>query len=217
MKINFEFSGKFLILICGLPGTGKTKLGHTLKSELAGYEAVFQNDIRRLLGMKKMPAHGQEKVLRITDVLIGEYLRDPKIRGVIFESGNRFTFRRQQLYGIAASCRAKVVTIEVVCSEETSKKRIRTRKNSKEDGLLGDPADIKAYDRIKALWEDVESEDFKHLGLDHVSYVKYDTDKNAVERVIINKGAIHFIKKLEKIITNDSSKLRRTSQNTQRI
>lgn len=201
MKIYFKLSDKFLIVICGLPGTGKTTLGKKLKERLSDFEIIFQNDIRRQSGMKKMPAHGQENVLRIIDVLIGEYLRGLKTKGVIFESGNRFSFRRQQLYGIAASCQARVVTIEVVCSEETAKKRIRARPRSKEGGLLGDPTDAKAYDRIKALWEDVENEDFKHLGLDHVSHIKYDTDKNAVERIRVFVGAGNFIRKLEKIMT----------------
>lgn len=210
MKIDFEFSGKFLILICGLPGTGKTTFGYTLKNGLLGFEVIFQNDIRRQLGMKKMPAYGQEKVLRMTDVLVAEYLRNQDVSGVIFESGNRFTFRRQQLYGIAASQKAKVVTVEVICSEKTAKNRIRARKRSKENGLLSDPAGTSTYDRIKALWEDVKNEDFKHLGLDHVSYIKYDTDQNAILRVIINKGAKRFITKLEKLITDDSKKLRGT-------
>lgn len=200
MKTNFELSGKFLLVICGLPGVGKTTLGRLLKKKLENFEVVFQNDIRRQLGMKKMPARGQEEVLRITDVMIAEYLRDKNVSGVIFESGNRLTARRQQVYGIARSCLANVITIEVVCSEQTAKSRIRQRKASKQDGLIGDPADPKVYDRIKDLWEDVAREDFKHLGQDHVSYIKYDTDKNAIERVVVCKNVSRFVSRLEKII-----------------
>lgn len=198
--MNFELSNKFLIVICGLPGVGKTTLGHKLKEKLENFEVIFQNDIRRQLGMKKMPARGQEKVLRITDVMIAEYLRDKNVNGVIFESGNRLTARRQQLYGIARSCLARVIAIEVVCSEQTAKSRICQRKASKQDGLIGDPADSKVYDRIKYLWEDVVKEDFKHLGQDHVSFVKYDTGNNSIKRIIVAKGALRFISKIEKII-----------------
>lgn len=200
MKTSFQLSGKFLIVICGLPGVGKTTLGHKLKEKLEKFEVIFQNDIRRQLGMKKMPVRGQEKVLRITDVMIAEYLHDKNVKGVIFESGNRLTARRQQLYGIARSCLARVITVEVVCDGQIAKKRIRQRKLSKQGGLIGDPADTRVYDRIKALWEGVEEEDFKHLGQDHVSFIKYDTGNNSIERVIIDKGALRFISKLEKII-----------------
>ncbi len=187
----------FLIVICGLPGTGKTTLAGKLEDALPGYKAIYQNEIRRKFGIKRMPKT-QEKVLRAADVLIANNLRAGT--GVIFESGNRFSFRRQQLYGIASSCGCKVLVVELICSEKTSKARMRSRSASQShDGLIGDPAHSEVYDRIKKLWEPVEV-DYKYPGLDHVSYIKRNTDINETERVVMNKGSFGFVKKLDKIM-----------------
>lgn len=187
----------FLIVICGLPGTGKTTLAGTLKQGLRKYVVIYQNDIRRSFGMQRMPKT-QEKVLRTADRLIAKHLRAG--RGVIFESGNRFSFRRQQLYGIASSSGCKVATVEVVCSEKTSKARMRVRRASKSrDALIGDPADPAVYDRIKKLWESV-TVDYKYPGVDHVSYLVFNTDTNTVAQIFVSRGMGGFVKKLKTIM-----------------
>ena len=72
--------------------------------------------------------------------------------------------------------------------------------------MIGDPKNTKAYDRIRKLWEPV-SVDYKYPGIDHVSYIKFDTDKNTIEKIFVSKGAICFIKCIEKMILNGSSSI----------
>lgn len=81
---------KYLIIMTGLPGTGKTILAEHLSRSL-NYFYISQNNVRRDLGMKKMPQK-QDKVLREIDRLAASHLKDGK--GVIIDSVNRHSFRR---------------------------------------------------------------------------------------------------------------------------
>ena len=184
----------YLILIVGLPGTGKTTLARSLSSSL-GYELLSQNNIRREMGMKKMPANGQDDVLRRIDKKITHYLLQGK--GVVLESVHRYQFRRQQIYGIASGCGTNAVTLECICSEEEAKRRMRQRPVS--DGLVSDPGDPAVYDKMAATWHSVE-EDFSLRGIDFVSHVVYNSELKNLERKRIALGMEKFIKLLEKTL-----------------
>jgi predicted kinase len=166
--------GKNLILIAGLPGTGKTTTASKLEDNLEGYHLVDQNELRRKAGMKRMPKR-QDKINREIDILTADYLR--RGRGVIVESGHRQIVRRNQLYGVASCCGANAVVLECVCSEEKSKIRMGARGSG--DGLISDPNNAKVYDRIKKYWEDIAI-DFKYPGQDFVSYLRYDTELDRI-------------------------------------
>lgn len=183
-------------MLCGLPGTGKTKIAAKLAEKLVNFVIIDQSKIRREFGMKRMPKT-QERVIREIDRRAARYLNADF--GVIFNSVNRYTFRRQQMYGVASCCGAKVVVIEVVCPEKIAKKRMAQRPKS--DGLISDPRDAKVYDKLRNEWEDVMV-DFKHPGSDHVSYIRYDNYANKGERMIERRGMRGFINIIESVLTS---------------
>lgn len=186
-----------LILMCGLPGTGKTTVAGNLKKSL-GFELIDQNEIRRKNGIKRITTRGQEMVIGQIDRLIARILNSGK--DVIFDSVNKLAYRRNQCCGIANSCGAKVIILEVVCSEELSKSRMRERPGS--DGLISDPNDTKVYDRLREQWEDIMTYDFKWIqGSTHVSYIQYDSQINSVKRMVLRKGMGLLVKRVEKVIT----------------
>lgn len=188
------FMRNYLILIAGLPGTGKQTSAEKLARNLDNYVLIDQNELRRKAGMKKMPQK-QDEINRKIDRMSASYLN--KGMGIIILAGHRQVCRRNQLYGIASCCRANVVTLECVCSAEESKRRMKARPQS--DGLVSKPNDSKVYDRIKSLWEDIEI-DFKFPGQDFVSYLTYNTEENRVYKNKITDGTGRFINKIERIL-----------------
>ena len=184
---------KFLIFICGLPATGKTTLATKLAKPL-GYKLISQSEIRRRMGMRRMPKT-QEAVLRKIDFLAAKYLRAGY--GVIFESVNRYNFRRHQIYGVASGCGRRVIVLEIVCSEETAKKRMRARPAG--DGFLSDPNNPAIYDKLKMLWEEIKG-DFKHPGQDHVAYARFNSESKKFETIIPRLGTGEIIRSLKKIL-----------------
>src|SRR3989344_73376 len=188
---------KPLILLAGLPGTGKKTTAARLLSELEDYIIIDQNQIRREIGMKRMPKTQEEVLRKIDKITLKALLED---KGVIVESVNRYSFRRHQVYGIASGCNKKVLTIETICSEELSKKRLRER--SKGDKFISDPRDTRVYDKLKISWEDILKFDYKYPGEDHVSYIKFNTTpgRQKVYRIVNGYHMKKFIDKVEKVL-----------------
>jgi len=185
----------YLIIMAGLPGTGKTTTAKKLVTNLNDYVFLSQNDLRRKRGMKKMPK-AQEEILRETDIITANLLREG--RGVVFDSVNRYAFRRNHMYGIASSCGKNAILLECICSEKKAKERMQARDNS--DGLLSDPNDPRVYDRLAALWEEIR-DDFKYPGNNHISYVTFNTESLDFNVQNYTVGEKRFINKIEKILT----------------
>lgn len=189
---------KLLIVVCGLPGTGKTESSKKLSEHLQSFVCISQNEVRREFGMKRMPKT-QDAVLRKIDQRIAACLMSGK--NVVFDSVNRYQFRRQQLYGIASCLGARVITLEMICPEKIAKQRI-THRSPTPDGLLSDTNDPKVYDNMKLEWEDVMV-DFKHPGVDHVSYIKFDSHIGEMLRIIQRNGFKNFINQINLVLNSD--------------
>lgn len=192
--VNEARMEKWLIVVCGLPGTGKTESSKKLAELLKGLVCISQNDVRREFGMKRMPKT-QDAVLRKIDKRIASYIMSDN--SVVFDSVNRYQFRRQQLYGIASCLGAQVITLEMTCPEEVAKERMTHRPPS--DGLVSDASDPRVYDKMNNEWEDVMM-DFKRPGVDHVSYIKFDSHVGEIQRIIQRNGSKKFISKIGRIL-----------------
>ncbi len=186
----------------GLVGTGKTTLSKKLADYLE-YSLISQNGILREFGMKKMP-RTKDEVLRESDKRLAYALNQGC--GAILDSVNKYSQRRQQVYGIASCCGVDAITLECICSEEESKKRMKRRPPS--DGLISDPNNPRIYYKILKEGQNIE-EDFKYNLADHVSHLRYDSKKNIFEISKIAKNSRNlknlkkFIKKIKAISTSN--------------
>lgn len=185
---------QWLIVVCGLPGTGKTESSKKLAKFWPSLKCISQNEVRREFGMKRMPKT-QDAVLREIDRRIASFLLSGK--SVVFDSVNRYQFRRQQLYGIASCLGARVITLEMICPEKVAKERMMSRPSG--DGLVSDASDPKVYDKMELEWEDVMM-DFRRPGVDHVSYIKFDSHIGEILRIIQRSGTKKFIKTIGRIL-----------------
>ena len=188
-----------LIVLAGLPGTGKSTIGKLIAKNL-GYVYMDQNDIKREHGMKRMPKKF-DAVLRDIDRRVANTLFHGK--GIVLDSVHRYMFRRQQIYGVASGAGTQVLLIEFKCSSEESKRRMGQRPNS--DGLVSDPNNPIIYDKLAQLWEEVLENDFKYPGSDHVSYIVYDSEKIAVEKKIVQKEVQRVVEKIEPLLVSFSA------------
>lgn len=190
----------YLIIMTGLPGTGKTYTARILSNSL-GYALIEQNELRRKAGIKKMPQK-QDYINRQIDKMVLD-LFSTEEHGIIIDSVHRQVCRRNQLYGIASACEKNVVVLECKCSEEEAKKRMKLRPSG--DKLLSDPCNPKVYDRLLPLWEPIEL-DYKNPGQDFVSHLVYDTEKLALERKKLTKNMAKFANTIENIIIENYKK-----------
>ncbi|MBV6441839.1 MAG: ATP-binding protein [Haliscomenobacteraceae bacterium CHB4] len=133
-----------LILISGLPGSGKTTLA---KAYSARYDAVHLNSdlLRRELGlMGQYRPEDKEKVyhalLERTRQLLAEG-KEVVVDSTFFKESIREPFRR-----VAAECSARLFWVEVRARERIIRERLQTPRSDSE-------ADFSVYEKIRDAYE----------------------------------------------------------------
>ena len=115
-----------LIIISGLPGTGKSFLSRKLAARIPS--CIIETDaIRKLLWEK--PAYNAEEsalLFKICHELIYELLKQGIT--VIFDATNLIEYHRERLYNIGERTNAKIVVVATRVPEHMVKKRLDTRK-----------------------------------------------------------------------------------------
>ena len=117
-----------LILMVGLPGTGKSTLSRALVARFGGF--VIDKDVLRpaLFGPSQIEyTVEQDDFCQDVMLLTAEYLlkRHPELR--VFLDGRPFSreYQRESVHKAAERIRAPFAVIECVASEETALARIR--------------------------------------------------------------------------------------------
>jgi len=142
-----------LILMAGLPGSGKSALSRALAAELGG-TVLDKDDIRAALFPPsdiEYSTHQDDFCMGIMLKVAGYLFRkDPSRR--IFLDGRTFsrTYQLDRATGFAEALSQSWRILECVCSQETARKR-----------LAGDPAhpaanrDFELYLKVKARFEEI--------------------------------------------------------------
>jgi adenylylsulfate kinase len=142
-----------LILMAGLPGTGKSTLSRALAVELGG-TVIDKDHIRAALFDPADIEHSTEQdefCMRVMLKVAGYILRkDPSRR--VFLDGRTFS-RRYQLdraTGYASAIGQPWIILECVCSEDTARKRLEDDRDH-----VAANRDFKLYVQVKARFEKI--------------------------------------------------------------
>jgi len=139
-----------LVVLCGLPGTGKTTLAQKLAKRMNA--ALLRTDVIRKQILKRPLYTEKEK-----ETVYREMFRRAKehmlCNGVVILDGNFYKKSlRRQAKKIAEQMNEKFVLIECVLSEDLVRHRIASRGRSDDS----DATSMQIYYKIKDRWEPIE-------------------------------------------------------------
>lgn len=147
-----------LLLLSGLPGTGKSFLARRL-AEALPFVIIESDVVRKILFPQPLyTAQESHWVHRTCHALMARLLK----RGVrvIYDATNLIEYHRELVYRIAQKAGARLVVVKTVASEEVVRERLRARQEEARE--LSD-ADWRVYRRMASRQEQVSH---PHLVID---------------------------------------------------
>jgi predicted kinase len=144
-----------IVIICGLPGSGKTTLANRLAPIINA--AVLSSDKIRKELVPKPTYRWQERRL-VYDVLtlLARYLHKAGVNCLLDATFNTENSRKELRCKLALTSNQFCI-VECVCSEDVVISRLKKRENNHSD------ADITVYRKMKGIYEPVQTE---HITVD---------------------------------------------------
>lgn len=135
-----------LVMVSGLPGTGKSYLCRRLLEQL---DAVWVESDSLRKALFPHPTHTAEEsallfplIHRLIDELLGKGIP------VAYDATNLSEYHREYLYNIARRCGARLILVRVEAPAETVRQRLQRRAAGAETGDASD-ADWQVYQLLK--------------------------------------------------------------------
>jgi len=163
-----------LVMLCGLPGTGKSTLARKLAEQLPAVMVESDRVRQEIFTPPAYTAEESQHVHRICHILMGWYLRH--YYHVVYDATNLYEYHRRLAYRLAARNKAQLVVAEVIASEEVVRERLspRRRKDTITSGTTDySDADWEVYLRMRRQAEPIQHE-----------YISIDTSDGDVERAV---------------------------------
>ncbi len=156
-KVEQHYYNPVLIVMSGLPGTGKTYISRRIK-DLTDVVLLESDLVRKILF--NPPKYTRSENARLFDgchSLIKEYLNEGMV--VVFDATNLIERNRRYLYTISETAGARLMIIKVEAPFNIVKKRLTDRTNGNPMGDTSD-ADLLIYHRLRASEEPILKEHF---------------------------------------------------------
>ena len=153
-----------IVLICGLPGVGKTTIAKNL-APLIDAVILSSDKIRKELIPNPTYTKEERKLIYDVMVLIAAYLQNSGTNIILDATFNKEDSRNTVNQRIRVP-RDEFFIIECVCSENIIISRIKNRKEDYSD------ADISVYKKMKKIYEPVK-----------VDHITVDTSLNTADNV----------------------------------
>lgn len=162
-----------LVSFAGLPGTGKTTLARLLAQQLQATYLRIDTIEQALRDSRGSAAPVYEAGYLVAYALAADNLRLGN--SVVADSVNPLQITRDAWRGVAEKSGAKLVEIEVVCSDAAEHRR---RVESRMTDIPGLP---------RVLWQDVEQREYTPWNRSHVIV---DTAHRSIDQVLAGLGAM---------------------------
>jgi len=168
-----------LVMLCGLPGTGKSTLARRLADGLPAVVVESDRVRQKLFARPAYTGQESQRVHQVCHILIGWYLRH--YYHVVYDATNLYEYHRGLIYRLAARSGACLVVVEVTASDDVVRKRLAPRRRTH-------PAVPAQKDYSDADWDVYvrmrrRSEPIQH---DHIVVDTSDGDVERAVRCVLN-------------------------------
>ena len=184
-----------IIMVAGLPGTGKSDVCEKLEERLTGYDLYSLLGVRRDLGHKRYRPSQREVVFHVFYSRTRWSLQNR--RGVILDNPYASRSQRKLAYDISSDYGVDVLIIECYCSEKLAKKRMRSR--LKKGDLISEPRNPKPYYKLAKRWQDIKK-DLQEFPRVPLSYIRYNTENNSLEEVRVSPSMQQLVGNIKQIL-----------------
>ena len=149
-----------LVLVCGLPGTGKSTVAERI-GELLPARLLRTDVVRKELFPE--PTYAAEESAAVYDELFERAeARLDAGEHVVLDATFRRAALRERAAEVAERAGVEFRLVRVVCAEPVVRERIRKREREEDDES---DADFAVYNQLKAEFEPIEGDD--HLVVDN--------------------------------------------------
>jgi len=155
-----------IIIICGLPGTGKTFLARKLSKKINAV-LLSTDKIRKEIIQKPKYSLWERALVYDVLFLISKYLHSAGNNCILDGTFNRKSSRDEAIEKLDSE-RNDIYIIEVICPENIILSRLQSRKKDYSD------ADISVYLKMKKFYEKVSE---KHLTIDTAKSLEKNLEK----------------------------------------
>ncbi len=139
-----------LVVLVGLPATGKTRLAEELRSRTGA--VVFESDaLRRILFRRRTYSAEESRRLFAAIHAAAEQLLSEGV-SVILDATNLIRTERAPLYDIAERATARTVLVEVTAPDRVVRQRLSRRQKA---GVSRSEAGIGVYERMRLRADEI--------------------------------------------------------------
>ena len=181
-------AGPALVLLCGLPGTGKSYLAQAIAARHP-VAVVRTDEVRKRLIAKPQYTTAENAFIYLSCyALIEQLLRDGY--AVVFDATNLLKAGRRRARKIAEAVGAPVLTLLTIAPPDLVAQRLARRSAGELEAFSSD-ADLTVYDKLAATVEQLGQESEPYLAVDTSSISDMQRALSAVAVLLSRAGERH--------------------------